>query len=87
MINKLIELLKNHDTVTFKLTGFGEQSFKTVEFKEEIQALEKQIPEKVIIVSNLETYCPYCENELIDNYYDFSYCDKCGQKLDWSVEE
>lgn len=42
-IGKAIELFKNHDTVTFKVTGCGEESYKTIEFEEIIQALEKEL--------------------------------------------
>ena len=102
MINKLIELLKNHDTVTFKLTGLGEQSFKTVEFKEEIEALEKQIPKEPatrwngdeILYSSEELICSECKNSIcfleedIDLVKKYStYCGVCGQKIDWGVEK
>lgn len=52
-----------------------------------INALEKQIPKKVIgIEANLlNRYCPSCNEwagfELKKN---MKYCPNCGQKLDWS---
>jgi len=97
MINKLIELFKNHDIVTFKLTGLGEQSFNTEEFEEAVLALEKQkgkiVKEDVVIKIGYNGYrykrerplCPSCNN--IDLALKQPYCNICGQKLLWEVEE
>lgn len=58
-----------------------------------IQALEKQIAEKVKNSGEripFEWYCPICGELLCDDGYkdtDIKYCDNCGQKLDWSDEE
>ena len=52
-----------------------------------IKALEKQIPQKP---ENMKTKhftfwkCPNCGSEWILKY---NYCDKCGQRLDWSDED
>lgn len=47
-----------------------------------IEALEKQIPEKVKI-ENGYFECPYCQTDIeIDK--GKSYCEVCGQALDWS---
>lgn len=60
-----------------------------------ISALEKQIPKKV---NNLEVFsdigacvpktksgnCPICNNFMIGNH---TYCNDCGQALDWSDTE
>lgn len=40
---KLIKLFKSCDKVTFTVTGCGEETFKTIEFKNAIEALEKQL--------------------------------------------
>ena len=53
-----------------------------------IAALEKQIPKKPIFESEQTSlfgvddvpYCPSCRCELPE----VSYCEKCGQALDWS---
>lgn len=53
-----------------------------------IEALEKQIPKKPIMVKDkAETYyiCSECEMEV--DRFDDNYCSDCGQKLDWSSEE
>lgn len=49
-----------------------------------IEALEKQIPKKPIMIKDVaETYyiCPECEWEV--DKFDDNYCSDCGQKLDW----
>lgn len=60
-----------------------------------IQALEKQIPKKVIwenekngkIYSFHWACCPNCGNELFDiEIGEFKFCSDCGQTLDWSEE-
>lgn len=53
-----------------------------------IEALEKQIPKKPIMIKDTaETYyiCSECEMEV--DKFDDNYCSDCGQKLDWSSEE
>lgn len=45
-----------------------------------IEALEKQIPKKVIRYSyTTDVCCPYCGEVVL-----YSYCRNCGQRLDWS---
>ena len=56
-----------------------------------IDALEKQIPKKPIFESEQTSpfgvddvpYCPSCRCDLPE----VSYCEKCGQALDWSDTE
>ena len=58
-----------------------------------IQALEKQIPKKVVKDGKWSYKCPCCsecaETDCGDVFYDYrlDYCNGCGQKLDWSDEE
>ncbi len=59
---------------------------------EAVEALKKQVPKKVeyIYTDNLDITskipaCPVCRNYYIDN--EDEYCEKCGQKIDWSDEE
>lgn len=49
-------------------------------------ALSKQIPQKVIPYLDYKTIkkCPTCGHELI---YGSKFCDQCGQKLDWEVDD
>lgn len=65
-----------------------------------IQALEKQIPKKVVRIKlrpsewGSEYRCPICESELIPTEFftadgtepdeKITWCPGCGQKLDWS---
>lgn len=54
-----------------------------------IEALEKQIPKKVVMDKNIYL-CPVClsnaETDCGDDMIDYrlNFCDNCGQKLDWS---
>lgn len=57
-----------------------------------IEALEKQIPKKVIFEDNGEVLlCPRCGLDLMGSItepdHDPYYCFECGQALDWSEEE
>lgn len=52
-----------------------------------IKALEKQIPKKVNketkdSYDNVIPRCPSCLKMFVEDY-----CSKCGQKIDWTVEE
>ena len=55
-----------------------------------IEALEKQIPKKVILGydEHDSICCPNCKGELMSmDWYDHwkcNYCEVCGQTLDWS---
>ena len=86
-IEKLIKLFKSCDTVTFTVTGCGEESYKTIEFKNIIEELEKQIPKKPYYL-NYGGYNVGNWNHGIACICDYkaSYCRHCGQKLDWEVE-
>ena len=56
------------------------------------EALEKQIPKKVVMDKNIYL-CPTCganaETDCGDDMIDYrlNYCDNWGQKLDWSDYE
>lgn len=61
-----------------------------------IQALEKQIPKKPIIIDRrfqngdevcVEWKCPVCGLNVIEEPPCQEYCQSCGNKLDWSEEE
>jgi hypothetical protein len=58
-----------------------------------IQALEKQMPKKVVRDGKWIYKCPCCgecaETDCGDVFYDYrlDYCNGCGQRLDWSDEE
>lgn len=50
-----------------------------------VEALEKQIPKKPDY-EDYDAKCPVCGHEFENNVNDWgcSYCQGCGQKLDWS---
>ena len=55
-----------------------------------IQALEKQMPKKLINTCQyVSGCCPNCKKYISDwlEYNKFMCCPYCGQKLDWSNEE
>ena len=56
-----------------------------------IEALEKQLPEKVKIANDYEELlCPCCGVDLMGSLsepdHDPYYCFECGQAIDWSDE-
>lgn len=62
-----------------------------VAFETTIEALEKQIPKKVLKSGKYNFLCPFCKSCLdltVDdvNVYGMTqrHCDNCGQALDWS---
>ncbi|MFQ9404404.1 MAG: hypothetical protein ACLR1Z_11615 [Eubacterium sp.] len=91
--NEAIEKLKNmrlYMQITDKNNDckFTEDDYKANEMA--IQALEKQIPKKVVKDGEWSYKCPCCggcaKTETGDSFIDYrlDYCDGCGQKLDWS---
>ena len=65
--------------------GFDEK--RKVAINNAVDALEKQIPKKVIFQSEFEglRYCPCCKVRFIG--WGMKYCGECGQALDWSDTE
>ena len=48
------------------------------------EALKKQIPCKPVEMSNRSFVCGKCKQKVIRHQ---TYCDICGQAIDWSVDE
>ena len=62
--------------------GFDKRRKKAIDTA--ISALEKQIPKKPVVPLDSireQHECPVCPHRV---YKTQQYCDKCGQKLDWS---
>lgn len=77
---KLAELLQNKESAAVEHCNIA------------IEALEKQLPEKVDIMDyplgDINFRCPVCKSEYIcEKEHEHFYCPTCGQKLDWTVEE
>lgn len=80
---KLAELLQNKESVAAEHCNIA------------IEALEKQLPEKVDAKEDFKGFngnlicykgfCPSC-GYVVDSSKT-NYCNACGQKLDWTVEE
>ena len=92
-LKKEVEFLKKEDCRKTLIDTYQGQ----IDICETIaEALEKQLPKKVISYHNeninREQYrCPVCENLVLTEDIttslfgtDKEYCDKCGQRLDWS---
>lgn len=95
-VREAIELMKIQITIIQKIPeylGLKEKTDKQIgERRTAIEALEKQLPKKVENW-NGQASCPGCK-KLFGNmadikmlrYWDFDYCNHCGQKIDWSEE-
>ena len=78
---------KNAITVLSMIEAHGRLPILAKE--KSIEALEKQIPKKVVKVDIWTYKCPNrganvetdCGDDMLD--YRLNYCDNCGQKLDW----
>lgn len=95
------EAIKICNTISFATSFSNPQGIPLNTTKEElteamriaIQALEKQIPKKVVRDGKWIYKCPRCgecaETDCGDVFYDYrlDYCNGCGQRLDWSDEE
>lgn len=95
-VREAIELMEIQITIIQKIPeylGLKEKTDKQIgERRTAIEALEKQLPKKVENW-NGQASCPGCK-KLFGNmadikmlrYWDFDYCNHCGQGLDWSRE-
>ena len=52
-----------------------------------LEILEKQMPRKVIRSIYHVRFCPTCQGSVWQNRDESKYCFRCGQALDWSVDE
>ena len=75
--------------MTYKQAIFVVSMIPELAKEKSIQALEKQMPKKVVMERNIYI-CPECganvETDCGDDMLDYrlNYCNNCGQKLDWS---
>ena len=65
-------------------TAYGGKCTEEVR-KVVIEALEKQIPKKLEVWADGTEHCPNCEHD--NSCLGFKVCVKCGQAIDWKVEE
>jgi hypothetical protein len=82
-VEKAMELFRHHDKVKFILTGLGEREYETIEFKEVVDLLEKQIPKEAKPNKRIPGIgkCQICKTELCIDDEDLHYCPTCGQRL------
>lgn len=96
-IKKAIELFKHHDLVKFIVTYCGEREYKTIEFADVVEALERQISKKPYHDKSDERTllkCPDCKYIFVTRFADRSlcggrmskHCPECGQVIDWSEQ-
>ena len=96
-IYQLTDLIKDRESFCQR-DDFDDVFLQDIEAcKMGIQALEKQMPKKVIwenakngrIYAFCWACCPNCGNEVFDieaENGNFKFCPDCGQALDWSDE-
>ena len=80
---KAIELFRGNDRVKFTLINIGEIEFATSEFENVINAIEKQIPKKVILERSGAKRCPSCGVKKFNSDWKGDFCLSCGQRLSW----
>lgn len=80
--------LSNNDSQCYFYGNSDEKLCNSCEIHFAIEALDKQIPKKMVNNTEQEWFeCPMCGRILIPYYADEEeYC-KCGQAIDWSEEE
>lgn len=86
-------ILTNHFDGMVDVKAIVGGNEETMAMKLAVEALEKQIPKRVILGydEHDSICCPNCKSELMSmDWYDHwkcNYCEFCGQALDWSEEE
>lgn len=55
--------------------------------KKALELFEKQMPRKVIRSIYNVHFCPTCQGSVWQNRDESKYCFRCGQALDWGVDE
>lgn len=62
----------------------------TIALDEAAELLEKQVPKKPFLETDIETESGYwtwkCPNYGDEWLFRYNYCSSCGQRLDWSEE-
>jgi len=92
-IKDFIENMRGCKYITFTLPYVGEITVESIEFKEIVDALEKQEtadkekPRKLLDINGLSKdtmggRCPICRLS-VSEYFSPRYCGSCGQRIDW----
>ena len=78
-----------HDRESFIVGDSDEEIYrKDIEaLKKALELFEKQMPRKVIRSIYHVRFCPICKGSVWQNRDESKYCFRCGQALDWSVDE
>ena len=88
MMSKELKALKrlheetkgNHNTSPFSNRSDYDLLKQSLKRNDPMKVLEPQENEHEGILAK----CPNCKNHIYyDNYEDFNFCIRCGQKLDW----
>lgn len=97
-LDEMIRLLKNHETVTFKINGLGETTIDTILFKDVVEELERlaeigRATEKVfekIDVAYFVKYYPIEDDCVDERYVDVNNSptfDSVEDLIDWYKED
>lgn len=70
------------ESLKFEVFEEGHCSYIEQELNIAIEALEKQIPKKLVVWDNGTQHCPNCEHDLTYISSEDEYCCRCGQKLE-----
>ena len=84
------ETLHEISVMVYRNTDDFEMRISKDCYKGLVNALEKQIPKKLLDIEGdytaLYGSCPNCKNIVCDNE-DYRFCNECGQALDWGESE
>ena len=90
---QLRELILDRELILVKKNLIVGDSVKEI-YRKDIEALkkalelfEKQMPRKVIRSIYYVRFCPTCQGYVWQNRDESKYCFRCGQALDWGVDE
>ncbi len=76
--------------------GIAKEPYCTLEIqtKEDYEKLEEMLekhtakkPKKIKLRQGTQWLCPACGNTVAGLGADLLYCNECGQRMDWSLEE
>ena len=86
-----LEKVRNHLAMVLATNAYLNVC-KSTDLIVAIDAIDKQIPKKLVRGMDRDMVCPSCsafmgwDNQATDSFYQIKHCDECGQAIDWGVK-